>query len=70
MGNWTKIIYDKFPLFYGQIMMQGYLQDPSVSFCAVGDIATDDAPLQITDFGQGKAIDELISKLVRNNQKL
>lgn len=50
-------------MFYGQIMMQGYLEDPSISFCAIGDATCDDAPLQITDFGQGVQIDQLISKI-------
>lgn len=62
MGDWPKIIYDKLPMFYGQIMMQGYLSDPEVSFCAVDD-TMDQAPLQITDFGQGVQIDQLISKV-------
>ena len=50
-------------MFYGQIMMQGYLVDPSVSFCAIGDATCDDAPLQITEFGQGVQLDQLISKI-------
>lgn len=62
MGDWPKIIYDKLPMFYGQLMMQGYLSDPEVSFCAVDD-TRDKAPLQITDFGQGVQIDQLISKI-------
>ena len=49
-------------MFYGQIMMQNYLSDPSVSFCAVDD-TFDQAPLQVTDFGQGVQIDQLISKV-------
>ena len=49
-------------MFYGQIMMQGYLTDPSVSFCAIDD-TRDKAPLQVTDFGQGVQIDQLISKI-------
>lgn len=64
MGEWAKIIYDKMPMFYGQIMMQKYLTDPAISFCAIGDHTGDDEPLQITEFGQGKAIDQLLSKLV------
>lgn len=63
MGDWTKIIYDKMPMFYGQIMMQKYLSDPAISFCAIGDVTCDSAPLQVTEFGQGKAIDQLISKM-------
>ena len=49
-------------MFYGQMMMQNYLADPSLSFCAVDDTG-DRAPLQITDFGQGVQIDQLISKI-------
>lgn len=54
MGDWAKIIYDKMPMFYGQIMTQKYLTDPSISFCAVGDHQADYAPLQVAEFGQGK----------------
>jgi hypothetical protein len=64
MGEWAKIIYDKMPMFYGQIMMQKYLSDPAISFCAIGDHTCDDVPLQVTEFGQGKAIDQLLSKMV------
>ncbi len=63
MGEWTKIIYDKMPMFYGQIMMQKYLDDPCISFCAIGDHSGDQAPLQVTEFGRGNEIDQLISKI-------
>ncbi len=51
-------------MFYGQIKIQNYLQDPSISFCAIGDATCDEIPLQVSDFGQGKEIDQLISKMV------
>ena len=63
MGDWSKIIYDKMPMFYGQIMMQKYLTEPAISFCAVGDYTSDTAPLQVAEFGQGKEVDQLISKI-------
>jgi hypothetical protein len=63
MGDWTKIIYDKMPMFYGQMMMQKYIEDPCVSFCAIGDHGGDLAPLQCTEFGRGNEIDQLISKI-------
>ena len=44
-------------MFYGQIMMQNYLSDTAISFCAIGDLNSDEAPLQVTNFGQGKEID-------------
>ena len=44
-------------MFYGQIMMQGYLKDPSLSVCGIGDASSDAAPLQVADFGQGIELD-------------
>jgi len=62
MGDWPRVIWDKLPMFYGQIMMQGYLTDPAISFSANGDFH-DAAPLQISDFAQGNDIDGKISKI-------
>lgn len=61
MGEWAKIMYDKMPMFYGQLKMQNYLKDPCISFCAIGDAYYDKAPLQVTEFGRGTEIDQLIS---------
>lgn len=63
MGDWIKVIYDKLPMFYGQIKIQEYLKDPSVSFCAIGDHNCCTAPLQVSEFGQGIELDQMISKL-------
>ncbi len=63
MGEWVKIIYDKLPMFYGQIMLQKYLEDPAISFCAIGDHEASYAPLQVTPFSQGLEIDDQIKKL-------
>ena len=63
MGEWSKVIYDKMPMFFGQIKIQKYLNDPCLSFCAVGDVRTDCAPLQVSEFGKGAAIDEQICNL-------
>eukprot|EP01080_Neovahlkampfia_damariscottae_P008148 gene8148-12609_t len=62
MSEWPKIIYDKLPMFFGQIVEKGYLKDPALSFCAIDDIDYG-CPVQVTEFGQGKQIDELISKI-------
>eukprot|EP00906_Rhabdomonas_costata_P011586 RCo016515 len=63
MGDFPRIIFDKLPMFYGQIMLQGYLRSTSVSFAAVGDVDCDVAPLQVTNFAQGKDLDEHISRI-------
>lgn len=63
MGQDAYIIYDKMPMFYGQIIMQGYLEDPAVSFAVVGDVYSDRAPIQICDFEQGTELDNWLKKL-------
>jgi len=63
MGEWVKIIYEKLPMFYGQIMIQKYLEDPAISFCAIGDHEASFAPLQVTPFAQGLETDDQIKKL-------
>jgi len=51
-------------MFYGQIKMQKYLEDPEISFAAIGDAIVEENPaIQVSEFGQGKAIDQLIKKL-------
>jgi hypothetical protein len=63
MGDWVYVIYDKLPMFYGQIKIQNYLSDPSVSFSAIGDHNCCTAPLQVSEFGAGVELDQMISKL-------
>ncbi|MDQ7821292.1 MAG: hypothetical protein RDV48_00720 [Candidatus Eremiobacteraeota bacterium] len=63
MGNWSKTIYDKLPLFFGEIEKQGYLPDPAISFAAVGDVYSDRAPLQICNFSQSKELDDFLSRI-------
>ncbi|MFA5166206.1 MAG: hypothetical protein WC449_02785 [Candidatus Paceibacterota bacterium] len=63
MGDWTKIIYDKLPMFWGEMDKNAYLPDPSICIVGVGDAYSDQAPLQVCDFAQGQAIDEEIAKL-------
>jgi len=63
MGNWAKTVWDKLPMFYGQMNMRGYVTDPAISFAGVGDAYTDRAPLQISEFKTGTHIDEAIEKI-------
>ena len=63
MGNWSKVMYDKMPMFYGQLLTQGYAEGPDICFAGIGDATTDQAPLQVTKFAKGIDIDEEIKKL-------
>lgn len=63
-GDDSKILYDKLPMFYGQLLIQNYLRKPAISFCAIGDAhANDQAPLQVADFAAGNALDDWLSDL-------
>ncbi len=62
MSDWPQIIYDKMPMFYGQIMMQKYLSDPSISFCAIADY-DDSVVMQCSKFAKASDIDEQITKI-------
>lgn len=63
MGNWARTIYDKMPMFFGQIVQQGYLPDLSISFAANGDAGSDRVPIQICDFAEGAALDGDLAKI-------
>ena len=62
--NFARVVYDKLPMFYGQIEQKGYLEDFDISFCAVGDAYHDNYPLQIGDFAKGIELDSWLEKIV------
>lgn len=62
--KFARVVYDKLPMFYGQIEQKKYLKDFDISICAVGDAYCDDYPLQIGSFAKGIKIDSWIEKLV------
>ena len=62
-GDDSKIMYEKLPMFIGQIELKGYADGPAMSFCAIGDAeAGDSAPLQISQFEADNRLDEALSK--------
>ena len=62
--NFARVVYDKAPMFYGQIEQKGYLEDFDIAFCAVGDAYTDSYPLQISQFAKGIELDSWLEKLI------
>ncbi|MCR5185872.1 MAG: hypothetical protein K6D97_01995 [Clostridia bacterium] len=62
--EFARVVYDKLPMFYGQIEQKRYLKDFDISFIAVGDAYTDRYPLQVCDFAKGIELDSWIEKLV------
>lgn len=64
MGDWSKIIWDKLPMFFGQLKLQDYCPGPAISFAGIGDApAGDQAPLQVSNFASGGVLDGWISKI-------
>ncbi len=63
-GDDSRIIYNKLPLFIGQIIMKNYVPGPAVSFAAIGDAtAEDQAPLQVGQFEADNRLDAVLSKI-------
>ncbi|HNF97164.1 MAG TPA: hypothetical protein PK493_07700 [Pseudomonadota bacterium] len=62
-GDDTRIIYDKLPMFIGQIIMRNYVPGPAVSFAAIGDANSDQAPLQVGQFEADNRLDDVLSKI-------
>lgn len=62
-GDDTKLMYDKLPMLMGQIALQGYVQNPGISFSAIGDANSDNAPLQVGQFEGDNRLDEVLSRI-------
>jgi uncharacterized protein YfaP (DUF2135 family) len=62
-GDDSKVVYAKLPMFIGQIVLQGYVEDPSMSFTAIGDADSDKAPLQVGDFASDNTLDDILAKM-------
>lgn len=63
MGDLPRIIFDKMPMMAGQLIEQGYLEDIMISLSAVGDVLSDQAPLQVCDFSVVKNLDEWLQRI-------
>jgi hypothetical protein len=55
MGEWPGIIFGKLPVLYNEVKL--HLPEVEISFCAIGDANIDRFPLQVCDFGKGKALE-------------
>ena len=62
MGDDTFIIRDKIVMIQGQIERQGYLNNPMIMICIVGDAYSDKWPLQVCRPARGDALIEEIEK--------
>jgi hypothetical protein len=59
MNEWPRIVYDKLPMFFGQLKMQNYVQDPKLSFASFSG----GYPLQVTKFCEGLDCDTELKKM-------
>lgn len=62
-GDDTKLVYEKLPMLMGQIELKGYVPNPGISFAAIGDAASDSAPLQVGQFEGDNRLDEVLSRI-------
>lgn len=62
--DFARLVYDKLPMFYGEIEQKGYLDDFDICICAVGDAKYDSYPIQIGTPAKGLDIDTWLEKIV------
>ena len=63
-GNDAKVVFEKLPMFMGQVYMKGYVSDPNVSFAAIGDATCGDkAPIQVGQFESDERLDTVLSNM-------
>lgn len=60
-GDDSRVMYEKLPMFIGQIELKGYVEGAAISFAAIGDATVDRAPLQVGQFEADNRLDEVIS---------
>ena len=61
-GDDAKVVFGKLPMFIGQIIMKDYVNHPEISFCAIGDVTCDMAPLQVGQFESDNRLDDILGK--------
>ncbi|MGM9878125.1 MAG: hypothetical protein ACI33S_05680 [Bacilli bacterium] len=62
--DFARLVYDKLPMFYGEIESKKYLEDFDICICAVGDAKYDKYPIQIGTPAKGIEIDNWLEKIV------
>jgi hypothetical protein len=62
-GDDTKLMYQKLPALMGQIELKGYIENPGISFCAIGDVYSDRAPLQVGQFEGDNRLDQVLERI-------
>lgn len=70
MGDKTNYFYKRAPMFYGQIVTNGWMDDPAISLCMVEDSDEDEGRgpdewgIQVTDFARGDTLDDALEGMV------
>lgn len=62
-GDDTKLMYEKLPQLMGQIELKGYIENPGISFAAIGDSTSDRAPLQVGQFEADNRLDQVLERI-------
>jgi hypothetical protein len=61
MSSWPAEIFDRLPLLYNTLSQ--YREDLEICFAAIGDVACDTWPLQVTSFASGYDLEQLLGSL-------
>jgi hypothetical protein len=56
-------VHSKLPQLFGLLQRKGYVEDPQINVCAIGDANSDRVPLQVGQFESDNRIDEQIEAI-------
>ncbi|MGF7228550.1 MAG: hypothetical protein ACQR33_01045 [Candidatus Saccharibacteria bacterium] len=59
----AKVVHSKLPQLLGVLQRKGYVDDPQINFCAIGDAYSDYVPLQVGQFESDNRIDEQLEAM-------
>jgi hypothetical protein len=63
MGHIPRVLQEKLPNLLGVLLLKGYLDDPQISFGAIGDAYSDVVPVQVAPFESDNRLDEHLGNI-------
>lgn len=59
----ARVVHSKLPQLLGVLQRKGYVEDPQINFCAIGDAYSDRVPLQVGQFESDNRIDKQLEAM-------
>lgn len=63
MGHIPRVLQQKLPSLLGVLLLKGYVDDPQISFGAMGDAKSDRVPVQVSPYESDNRLDEHLGNI-------